>query len=84
MHVCVRAHGGQKSKLNLVELELQVVVNYPTWLIGTEAGSSGRPVSSFNCGAISLVPWPILFLSSFGSQRCFLLFHPPARLLLKP
>jgi hypothetical protein len=28
--------GGQKVGMNLLELELQVGVNYPKWVIGTE------------------------------------------------
>ena len=35
MPVCVRAQGGQKSVSYLLELELQVDVNHPVWVLGT-------------------------------------------------
>lgn len=54
MSVCRCVHGGDagayrglKAVPHLEDLELQVVMNYLTWL-GTELWSSGREVSALN------------------------------------
>lgn len=39
MHVSAKASGAQKRKLGSLELELQVVASYPTWVLGTRLRS---------------------------------------------
>jgi hypothetical protein len=39
---CVGTCGDQKRVLDLLELELQVVMNHPIWVLGTKLGSPGR------------------------------------------
>ncbi|KAL6040028.1 hypothetical protein STEG23_015594 [Scotinomys teguina] len=45
-HVCMHMHtdacGIQNKELHPLELELQAVMSYPTWILGTEFSSSGR------------------------------------------
>lgn len=46
--MCTGTHRDQQRVLGTLELEIQVVVSHVTWVLGTEAGSSGRVVSMFN------------------------------------
>ena len=46
MYVCVS--GGQKSVLDPLELEFQVVMSCPMWMLGTELGFSGRAPATLN------------------------------------
>jgi hypothetical protein len=45
---------GQKGVFNALELELQAIVIYWTWLLGTELKSFGRAGSTLNPCTISL------------------------------
>jgi hypothetical protein len=40
-------HGDQKRELDPVELELEVVVTHPMWMLGIKLRSSGRATSAF-------------------------------------
>lgn len=40
---------GEKRSQDVLELELQMVVNYPTYTLGTTLGSSTRAVCVYNC-----------------------------------
>jgi hypothetical protein len=40
--------GSQKMVLDFLELELQVVVSHPEWVLGTELRSSARAVCILN------------------------------------
>jgi hypothetical protein len=53
VHMSTGAQRGEKHRFPL-ELELQMVVVYPAWMLGTELGSSVRAVCALNCGTISL------------------------------
>lgn len=45
VYICeCSAHGEQKRTFDPVELELQVVVSHPMWVLGTRLGSSSRAV----------------------------------------
>jgi hypothetical protein len=62
-HVCVDvASRGQKRALVPWELELQLVVNYPTWTLRTDLRSSTRAVCAPGCWVIS----PVLVSLSFS------------------
>lgn len=56
VHVSAGAQGGQKRSLDLLELEAQVVVSCPTWVLGTKLGPSERARSVLNHCAIPPVP----------------------------
>jgi hypothetical protein len=45
--------GGHKRALGLLELELQVVASYPSWVMGTKLGSSVRARGTLKHRAIS-------------------------------
>lgn len=47
--------------LDLPELELQAIVNNLTWVLGTELGSSARPVHALNHWAIAPAPEIFIF-----------------------
>lgn len=55
MHLC-----NQKRLLEPQELELQAVVNFPAWVVGTKFGFSGRARSTFNGCANSLASMIII------------------------
>lgn len=40
--MCVGAHRGQKKVVYPLQLELQVAVSHPKWVLGLELGSSAR------------------------------------------
>ena len=42
-------HRSQKKISEPLELELQVVVSHPVWVLGTKLGSSARATNAFNC-----------------------------------
>lgn len=44
-----RYRGGQKSMLDPLELELQPVMSYLMWALGTKLQSSARAVYTLNC-----------------------------------
>lgn len=46
--VCVQEHTGQEKLLDPLEVELQVVVNGPVWVLETKLGSSGRRSSTLD------------------------------------
>lgn len=48
MYLTVSADRGQKRESDSMELELQVVVNVPTWMLGHKLRSSSAPVSTLN------------------------------------
>lgn len=43
--MCADAYGGQKNVLDHLELELQAIVFFPMWFLGSELGSSARALS---------------------------------------
>lgn len=52
LHVSAHTHRDQKRALDPLELELQAVVNYRIWVLGTELRSSRRASKHFlllNC-----------------------------------
>lgn len=54
---CARALlPGDLKKVSGLQLELQVVVSYQIWVLGTKLGSCGRAASVLNCHAISSLP----------------------------
>lgn len=53
MHTHVDACGGQKTALDPLELESQVLMSCPFWVMGTKLGSSGKHQVLFNCWAFS-------------------------------
>lgn len=55
-YMCLGAHRRQKWVLSSLELELQVVLTHPTWVMRTEHGSSGRAGSILNDQVISPAP----------------------------
>lgn len=50
------ACGVQKEVPDQLELELQVVMRFSVWVLGTKLGSSEKAVHVFNCLAISSAP----------------------------
>lgn len=50
MYSNTKACGVQKRALNLLDLELEVVVSYLTWVLGTEFGSSARVADTLTEG----------------------------------
>lgn len=42
--LCAGALGGHKRKLDPLELELQVIINYLTWVLGDNLGSRGMTI----------------------------------------
>lgn len=48
MHVSAVVYGGQKKSLDSLELELQVIVNNPLLVLGTQLESSGREAKGLN------------------------------------
>lgn len=42
IHACADAHGSQKKALGSLELELQEVMKYSTWVLGSELRSFVR------------------------------------------
>lgn len=68
VHICAVTHGGQKSMLGSLELELPAVRNYLMWVLGAELWSSVRA-----SGILTAVP-PLLpvrgdLQSSFGASQ---------------
>lgn len=58
MLVNIGAFIGQKGVSDLLELELQVVGNHVTWVLGTKLGSSERITSTLNHEAV----FPVRFV----------------------
>lgn len=58
MLVNIGAFIGQKGVSDLLELELQVVGSYVTWVLGTKPGSSDRVTSTPNHEAV----FPVRFV----------------------
>lgn len=52
-HTSADAYGGQRCCIP-PELELQEVVSFPTWVLGTELGFFARMVCTLSCWATSL------------------------------
>jgi hypothetical protein len=48
-HVCAGAFRGQKTVPDLLELESQVVLSHPVWVLRAEPGSSTGATSTPNC-----------------------------------
>lgn len=46
--VCAGTHGSQKRISEPLKLELQVIVNYLMWVLGTKLISSARAPSTLN------------------------------------
>lgn len=46
--MCAGECGFQKHAEDALELELQAIVSYLAWLLGTELGSSAKAVCAFN------------------------------------
>lgn len=59
MQVITGVQGGQRHQIPL-ELDLQVVMTCPLWVLGPTLGSSERMINTLNHGAISLqLPNPL-------------------------
>ena len=52
-HVQTGFEETRKNVSDRLELEVQMVVSHPTWVLGTKPGSSGRTASALNCCVIS-------------------------------
>lgn len=48
MYLTVSTHRGQKRESDSMDLEFQVVVNVPTWMLGNKLRFSSAPVSTLN------------------------------------
>lgn len=49
MHVSTGVQRGQTRAWDLLELELNVIVSCPKWVLGTDGGSSTIAVNAFKC-----------------------------------
>lgn len=56
MYVGIDDYGSCTKSLASLKLELQVVVNCPAWVLGTELGSSVKAISTHNHRVISPAP----------------------------
>jgi hypothetical protein len=60
MHVCLGAHGVQKRASDPLDVELQVVVSHPVWMLGSELRS---PAQAAQQG------WRTPLIPALGRQR---------------
>lgn len=71
VYVCVSMCGHVSSEVRSIVFpgaELQVVMSYPTWILGIDLQISARAVHAFNCSTISLALAKVLLE---GSQILF-------------
>lgn len=66
-HMCAGIPRSQKRMLDALELEVEVVVNCPKWVLGYRLRSSGRAANASNHGAMSPVPYFVDFSTQGGS-----------------
>ena len=79
VYVYMHAHRGQKKTMpDPQELEWQVILSGPVWLLGTELGSFGKAESALNHRALALTPchevYKFAFFLSFFLLLLLLLF----------
>lgn len=56
--MCVQVTQNQKRELDPWDLELQVVMGYLTWMLGTKPSHSTRAARALNCGCRAISPGP--------------------------
>lgn len=65
LHVSLGAFGNHKRALDPLRVDLQAVMRYSTWVLGTELVLMNLVSSKAGHEAISLAPQPLVSLKSF-------------------